>query len=252
MLFLGEMYLIPFVMLIGLSLGSFIGVLVDRIPKGEYFKSRHSYCLSCGNKIRKRDLIPVLAFIKLRGKCHFCNSKIPISLPLLEITTAIYLTYIFLLIRNLNLDFLFQSTVWVILLSLALIDWRHLVLPNELILALLITILVYIIFKSDLEILIDRLKVSLLLLLSLILLRAVFNFLKSCDTFGMGDIKFYSVVSLYFPVEFVGVLVFLSASITLLIGLVGRKPKMPLGVGISAAFLIINLVLMKCGVAVPN
>ena len=67
-------YLIVF--LFGICIGSFLNVVIIRIPRGESLIKRSSHCMTCGTKIRIIDLIPVFSWLFLRGKCHSCGEKI--------------------------------------------------------------------------------------------------------------------------------------------------------------------------------
>lgn len=83
------------ILILGLLIGSFLNVCIYRIPKGESIAFPPSHCSSCGNNIKPYDLIPVISWIFLRGKCRNCGEKISIRYALVEITTAILflLTY---------------------------------------------------------------------------------------------------------------------------------------------------------------
>ena len=83
------------VFILGLLIGSFLNVCIYRIPKEESIAFPPSHCGSCGSNIKAYDLIPVISWIFLRGKCRNCSEKISFRYPLVELTTAILflLTY---------------------------------------------------------------------------------------------------------------------------------------------------------------
>lgn len=70
-------------------MGSFLGVVVDRVVKGEQFLKGRSRCEKCKYELSAKDLIPIFSFLYLRGKCRYCKKSIPMSLPLIEITAVI-------------------------------------------------------------------------------------------------------------------------------------------------------------------
>lgn len=74
--------------LIGLAFGSFLTVVVDRVPKKESIVSPRSRCPHCGAEIRNRDNVPVLSWLLLRGRCRTCHASISARYPLLEASTA--------------------------------------------------------------------------------------------------------------------------------------------------------------------
>ncbi|MBZ9636261.1 prepilin peptidase [Clostridium sp. FP1] len=83
------------IFILGLLIGSFLNVCIYRIPRGESIAYPPSHCISCGNNIKSYDLIPVISWIFLSGKCRGCGQKISIRYALVELATAILflLTY---------------------------------------------------------------------------------------------------------------------------------------------------------------
>ncbi|MBL0920682.1 MAG: prepilin peptidase [Phycisphaerales bacterium] len=77
-----------FVAMVGACVGSFINVLVYRLPRGEGIWSPPSRCPSCGTRLTWRENFPVLGWVFLGGRCRFCRSKISPEYPLIEAATA--------------------------------------------------------------------------------------------------------------------------------------------------------------------
>lgn len=75
-------------LIVGLVVGSFLNVLIYRVPRGESILFPPSHCTNCGSSIRTRDNIPVLSYALLRGRCHSCGARIPMQYPLVELLTA--------------------------------------------------------------------------------------------------------------------------------------------------------------------
>lgn len=78
-----------FAFVIFACIGSFIGVCYDRIPKGEKVWKGRSHCDVCGRTLGVRELIPIISFICLKGRCRKCKGKISIASTLIEIFTAV-------------------------------------------------------------------------------------------------------------------------------------------------------------------
>lgn len=74
--------------LLGLLIGSFLNVVVWRVPRGESVVSPPSACPACGKQIRPRDNVPVLGWLLLRGRCRDCREPISARYPLVEVGTA--------------------------------------------------------------------------------------------------------------------------------------------------------------------
>lgn len=88
------MYL--FVFLFGVCVGSFLNVCIYRLPIGESLTKQNSHCMTCGTPIRKRDLIPVISWCMLRGKCHSCGAKISPRYTVVELLNGIIYLIVYL------------------------------------------------------------------------------------------------------------------------------------------------------------
>ena len=84
------------IFILGLIVGSFLNVVIYRLENGEKIINDRSKCLHCKRVLAWYDLIPVLSFIFLKGKCRYCNKKISWQYPLVEIGTGI----LFVMILN--------------------------------------------------------------------------------------------------------------------------------------------------------
>ncbi|MBD7911682.1 MULTISPECIES: A24 family peptidase [Clostridium] len=115
------MNIILFIILIGLSIGSFLNVCICRIPNEESISFPPSHCTSCGYKLKFYDLIPVLSYFILKGRCRKCKEKISIQYPLVEITNAIL--YVALYIKfGCTFEFIKYSILLSILVVIGIID----------------------------------------------------------------------------------------------------------------------------------
>ncbi|MEG2298367.1 MAG: prepilin peptidase [Anaerovoracaceae bacterium] len=83
----GIIFLIVF--LLGITIGSFLNVLIYRIPRKLDFVKGRSFCPRCENQLKALDLMPILSFLFLKGKCRYCNEKISIRYPLIEFLSGI-------------------------------------------------------------------------------------------------------------------------------------------------------------------
>jgi leader peptidase (prepilin peptidase)/N-methyltransferase len=75
---------------LGALIGSFLNVVVYRVPRGESVVSPPSACPTCGHRIRGVDNIPILSWVVLRGRCRDCGTRIAIKYPLVELGTALF------------------------------------------------------------------------------------------------------------------------------------------------------------------
>jgi len=124
------------VLLIGLCLGSFLNVVIYRLPREFSLVFPSSSCPHCQHKLKWFHNIPLFSFIFLRGKCAFCHQKISLRYPVVEIITG--LVGIFLLWKfGLTLSFATACIFSLILIVLIFIDLEHQLLPDILTLSLL-------------------------------------------------------------------------------------------------------------------
>jgi leader peptidase (prepilin peptidase)/N-methyltransferase len=117
--------------LAGACIGSFLNVVIHRLPRGESIVSPRSRCPGCGRAIPARENIPIVSFIVLGGKCAGCGGAIPWRYPAVELLTATGFAAIVLLDGPripLLRDLLFFS----LLVPIAFIDIDHRIIPDEL------------------------------------------------------------------------------------------------------------------------
>lgn len=86
--------MIAFFFLAGLVVGSFLNVCIDRLPRGQSIVNPPSHCESCGRRLTAYDLVPVLSYVWLRGRCRYCGAAISPRLPLVELITALLFAYV--------------------------------------------------------------------------------------------------------------------------------------------------------------
>lgn len=123
----------------GLIIGSFLNVVIYRFHTGRSL-SGHSHCLSCGRRLRWFELVPVVSYLVLLGRCRSCRSLIPIRYALVELVTAgafvvAYLHTTSLVLLGLLLVFLS------LLIVVAVYDLYHLIIPDSLSAALAVVAL---------------------------------------------------------------------------------------------------------------
>ena len=75
--------------LFGLAIGSFLTVVIDRVPTGTSIVRPRSRCPGCGSQIASRDNVPIVSYLLLRGRCRTCGIPIPIRYPIVELSTAV-------------------------------------------------------------------------------------------------------------------------------------------------------------------
>lgn len=135
---LPEILLYIIVFLYGIVIGSFLNVLIFRVPRKENIAMTRSHCMSCGYQLKWYDLIPLFSFLALGGRCRKCKTRISVQYPLIEGLNGIL--YLVVYCRyGLSIDSLLYCLLFSALLALSVIDFRTYEIPigfNYFILAL--------------------------------------------------------------------------------------------------------------------
>ena len=136
--------------LLGLLLGSFLNVVISRVPLGKSIVTPRSHCPGCSQPIRAYDNIPLLSWILLRGRCRSCGKPISARYPLVELAAGLWFLVLALRLKLFldyahNIDFGLSPSIpagvleaaslgilGLLLIALIVIDWQHLLLPDAL------------------------------------------------------------------------------------------------------------------------
>jgi len=118
--------------LFGLVIGSFLTVVVERVPRQESIVAPRSRCPSCGAQIRSRDNIPVLSYVLLGGRCRSCGTRISPVYPLIELATGgMFVGAAAALPRVFSAAMV--AALLGVLVALSVIDARHKIIPNRIV-----------------------------------------------------------------------------------------------------------------------
>ena len=135
------MMTLSFAFVFGLLLGSFLNVVILRIPKDESVVFGGSHCTTCNTALKPWHNIPLFSWLFLRGKCSFCKAKISIQYPIIEFISGLILV-ILVNKYGVNLPILFIYLSFLMLLALSMIDFKYKMVPDSLnLLAILFAII---------------------------------------------------------------------------------------------------------------
>ena len=169
----------------GMIFGSFLGVIIDRLPLKRNISTGRSMCDTCQRPLKALDLIPVGSYILSKGKCRHCGSKLPLRYPLLEILTG----FLYLL-AFMRFNFEYQFFIAVILASLLIIitfiDIDHMIIFDRFhILIFILGIVEYMYYRDALA---SRLLGMVIIALPYLILAII------TKGIGGGDVKLISSV----------------------------------------------------------
>lgn len=181
-----------FFLIVGLSIGSFLNVLIYRIPRNEGFLSGRSYCDNCKKNLFWYDLIPVISFFLLKGKCRFCKNKISKQIPLVELLTAFLFLTTFLKFPVVSIDLLFYLFIICSLVVIFFIDLNKGIIPNKILYPVFIVTLIFIFYFSP-----NFINHVISALASFLFFFLIY-FLTKGKGMGFGDVKFAGFLGLLF------------------------------------------------------
>ena len=119
-------YLVTFIF--GICIGSFLNVCIYRIPKKENITTTRSHCFSCGNVIKWYDLIPVISYLFLGGKCRKCKAKLSVQYPVIELLNGLLYCLVYAVL-GFEVRTVLMCALTSVLIVIAVIDWRTYEIP---------------------------------------------------------------------------------------------------------------------------
>ncbi|MEK7570026.1 MAG: prepilin peptidase [Patescibacteria group bacterium] len=235
-----------FLFLLGAIIGSFLNVVIFRLPKGRKFlgPKQRSRCMHCKKVLQPLDLVPIFSYLFFRGRCRYCHKPLSPQYIIVETLTAAIFVLLYLQ-HGLDMDFFIGAIGACSLLVLAFIDGRHKIVPDSISLPTLgvLTALQLIRIFTGAS---SNANSQLLSLLLAIAIGAAWFWLQWFFSrgkwVGSGDIRIGAVLGAY--LGFPGVILalfasYLSGSVwaaTLLVrGKVKLKSQLPFGVFLGAA-----------------
>lgn len=189
-----------FIFILGLFVGSFLNVLVDRLPAGEKIIKGRSHCDKCKRTLRWFDLIPLFSFLQLKGKCRYCHFPLSFYYPIVELTTGVmFVATVFFLggftinvITIINIiTFIYYLFIISSLIVIFFADLKYGIIPDKIVLSA--------IFVSSLYLLLNP---------SSLIINHLFSAVGACLFFlalflitrgrgmGFGDVKFAFLMGL--------------------------------------------------------
>ena len=122
----------------GLIIGSFLNMLIYRLPLGiSLLNPKRSFCPNCNTQIKWYENIPVISYCILKGKCSHCKEKISIIYPIVEIISAI-VTFLIFYKNGFNYGFIITALLFYILITLSFIDFKYKAVPDYLLITALL------------------------------------------------------------------------------------------------------------------
>ena len=209
-----EIYLILF----GLIWGSFLNVVIYRLPLKKSVVKPASYCPKCKATIKFYDNIPVISYLILSGKCRYCKTGISIQYPLIETITAFSFWAAYQYTGEITIHMAAIIVFLGLIIALGIIDLKHMILPDELTLGGAALFLIYAFFhpeQNTIELIVTALAAALFF-------AAIYFYyvkIRKREGLGFGDVKFMLLLGAFLGFQKLTVAVLLASFAGVLVGL---------------------------------
>jgi leader peptidase (prepilin peptidase)/N-methyltransferase len=221
------------IFLFGAVIGSFLNVVIYRIPKGESIAFPASKCQSCQTPLKWWHNIPVFSWLLLKGKCYFCQEKISLQYPVVELLTGVLFLLLYFKL-GLVWYFPFVAASFSALLALVMIDFKYMAVPDNVNIAALLFALV----QPDF---LHAAMYAAIAAGGLYLIGLLSSLLARREAMGGADVIVAGTMGalLGFPNFFVAI--FLSAILAMIPSLINREKGVPFVPFLAMATLIVYL-----------
>ena len=198
-------FLAIYVFLIGLAIGSFLNVVVYRLPLKQSLAKTGSHCPECDTPIKWYDNIPVLSYLLLRGKCRSCGMSISLRYPTVELLTALLFLAVLAKealgnpdIMSLGAILRLAAFLWfaAAMIAISYIDAKHMLIPNKITYPTFVAGL-FLLLASDYTAWINMIWGVAAGAGVLLLLNLISPLLFGKQGMGMGDVKLGAVIGLF-------------------------------------------------------
>jgi len=211
-----EIYTYIVLFLLGICIGSFLNVVIYRVPLNKSIISPPSSCPACGQRIKPWHNIPILGWLILKGKCVNCGAKISIRYPIIEFLTGLLAVAIYYKMQTIDIFYLVNFAIFATLLALSMIDFDYKAVPDSLnLLALTLA------FFSSADI-IENFKNALLMMGGMSLIRFYVSYLIKKEAMGEGDIIVAGTMGAVLGIKLSLIAIFLAAVLAIIPSLYNR------------------------------
>lgn len=183
----------------GACIGSFLNVVIDRLPCSISFMKGRSYCPECDHTLSVSDLFPVFSFLLLKGRCRYCGAKINPRCFLVETLFGLA-TFLSFYKYDFTLFAAMQVVFWSMLLVVGMIDFDTMYIYDAMLLFYLIIFIVYTLIFDKISLL-SNVKGAVVSVLLYALIYFLSKIIYKREAFGVGDVLLNGVLGFYLGVD---------------------------------------------------
>ncbi len=194
------MYTIVIIILaiLGAALGSFLNVLIARLPRKQSIIFPASHCDACKKPIPFYLNIPILSYLILGGKCKYCKASIHWHHILVEIITPVILILLFLQYGLINVLFIKYALLSLFMIPIFFIDAHHQIIPHTLSIPLIPLGMIFALIPGNDVGIVNSLIATGIIFVFLVFLAYAYRFARKADGLGGGDIWLLTGVASFF------------------------------------------------------
>ncbi len=230
--------------LFGLLVGSFLNVVIHRIPVGESIVFPSSHCPRCGEALKWYHNIPLLSWLFLHGKCAYCYQPISVRYPIVELLNALIWTVLYLKI-GWHLEFIFVAMSFSALLALSVIDFDYFAVPDSVnFFALgmaLIAPFAKVLEGGSWDIVLDTLKASAVAAFGLWALAWVISKVAKKEAMGSADVIVAGTMAALLGLSHFFVAMFVSAILAIIPSVFAKDTMVPFVPFLASATIIVYI-----------
>ncbi len=251
-----EYILLIYIFIIGIIFGSFFNVCIFRIPNNQSISNPPSHCYNCNTRLKSLDLVPILSWLFLKGKCRYCGQKVSLRYPLIELLTGV----LFIIIYNiygLNFITINYLVLTSLLIIITFIDIDHFIIPDSLIIFGSIFAVLFNVTNQGIGIK-DSIIGGLICGGGMLILISLIELVAKKEVMGGGDIKLFFMIGLFLGIKLGLLTILLSIYVGAIYGIITiiyskiKKQEynstIPYGPSISVGAFIVVL----CGTNIIN
>ncbi len=190
-----------YIFVIGAIFGSFYYVVGTRLSNNESLIKPSSHCTYCNHKLSVLELIPILSFLFLRGKCHYCHKKLSIEYLIYEVLTGV-LFLISYMKFHISYEFFVMLIISSLLVLIFITDFKYMIiLDSPLVVSFVLLVLLKFIYFDIYTVLFSTLY-GILSFFTMLLIGKIGTILFKKESLGGGDIKFSFIIGLILDYKF--------------------------------------------------
>ncbi len=230
------------VFIFGSAIGSFLNVLIYRMPRNLSILTPGSFCPHCKKSIKWSENIPILSFIFLGGKCSQCKNPISIQYPLVELLAALLLLWAFVQF-SFRMNFFFIAIFFIILIVISGIDFTHQVIPDIFSISGIFIGLIYQLLNHNF---LPGLVGALFGGGIIFLIRVLGGWVYKKEVMGLGDVYLVALIGAFIGFPMIIPAIFIAALIGTIFGIIyltvthqSKDNPIPFGPFLSAGGIIV-------------